>query len=57
VFSDATPDILDTLGAEVERMSRRIETLIRNRDAVAEYLAEVRTHQDRGSGPDQAHRP
>lgn len=43
VFSDATPEILDTLGQEVDRMNRRIDTLVRNRDAVAGYLAEVRS--------------
>ncbi|GIF02783.1 MerR family transcriptional regulator [Actinoplanes siamensis] len=43
VFSDATPEIIDTLGQELDRMNRRIDALVRNRDAVAEYLAEVRS--------------
>ncbi|BCJ48387.1 MerR family transcriptional regulator [Actinoplanes ianthinogenes] len=42
VFADATPEIIETLGQELDRMDRRIDTLTRNRDAVAEYLQEVR---------------
>lgn len=44
VFSDATPEMLATLEAELDRMSRRIECLARNRDAIADYLGEVRAH-------------
>ncbi|MBO2463500.1 MerR family transcriptional regulator [Actinomadura violacea] len=44
VFSDATPEMLTTLEAELDRMSRRIECLARNRDAIADYLGEVRAH-------------
>ncbi|GAA1619122.1 MerR family transcriptional regulator [Actinoplanes couchii] len=43
VFSDATPEILETLSEEVDRMQRRIDVLTRNRDAVTEYLGEVRS--------------
>ncbi|MFB4301642.1 MerR family transcriptional regulator [Actinomadura sp. NTSP31] len=42
VFSDATPEMLATLEGELQRMSRRIECLARNRDAIAGYLEEVR---------------
>ncbi|MBD2897799.1 MerR family transcriptional regulator [Actinomadura nitritigenes] len=44
VFSDATPEMLATLEAELDRMTRRIECLARNRDAIADYLGEVRAH-------------
>lgn len=47
VFSDATPEIIHTLGEELARMDRRIDALVRNRDAVSEYLAEVRAHAGR----------
>lgn len=45
-FSDATPEMLETLERERDRMTERIEVLVRNRDAVAEYLDAVR-----GGGP------
>ncbi|MEU4113975.1 MerR family transcriptional regulator [Kitasatospora sp. NPDC028055] len=41
-FADATPEILDTLESETERMTRRIHCLTRNRDAILEYLSVVR---------------
>ncbi|WP_017591961.1 MerR family transcriptional regulator [Nocardiopsis potens] len=41
-FSDATPEMLATLERELDRMSRRVECLSRNRDAIAEYLDAVR---------------
>ncbi|GAA2774434.1 MerR family transcriptional regulator [Saccharopolyspora taberi] len=41
-FSDATPEMLATLEHERDRMSDRIECLIRNRDAIGEYLDAVR---------------
>ncbi|MYV55640.1 MerR family transcriptional regulator [Streptomyces sp. SID3212] len=41
-FPDATPEMLATLERERDRMTARITCLTRNRDAVAEYLAEVR---------------
>ncbi|MET8653406.1 MerR family transcriptional regulator [Nocardia aurea] len=40
-FSDATPEMIATLEHERDRMTRRIEVLVRNRDAVAEYLETV----------------
>ncbi|MCQ8768544.1 MerR family transcriptional regulator [Streptomyces telluris] len=44
-FPDATPEMLATLELERDRMTERIECLIRNRDAVAEYLDTVRTNR------------
>ncbi|MBB5935183.1 MerR family transcriptional regulator [Streptomyces zagrosensis] len=41
-FPDATPQMLATLEGELDRMSERIDCLIRNRDAIAEYLDVVR---------------
>ncbi|MFC5143310.1 MerR family transcriptional regulator [Streptomyces aureoversilis] len=41
-FPDATPEMLATLELERDRMTERIECLIRNRDAVSEYLDAVR---------------
>ncbi|WP_063730781.1 MerR family transcriptional regulator [Streptomyces sp. RTd22] len=41
-FSDATPEMLATLEHERDRMTERIAFLVRNRDAIAEYLAVVR---------------
>jgi DNA-binding transcriptional MerR regulator len=40
-FSDATPEMIATLTHERDRMTRRIEVLTRNRDAVDEYLDAV----------------
>ncbi|OKI26179.1 MerR family transcriptional regulator [Streptomyces sp. CB03911] len=40
-FPDATPEMLATLTRERDRMTERINCLIRNRDSVAEYLAAV----------------
>ncbi|MFF3975876.1 MerR family transcriptional regulator [Streptomyces sp. NPDC001828] len=40
-FPDATPEMLATLTLERDRMTQRIECLIRNRDAVSEYLDTV----------------
>jgi DNA-binding transcriptional MerR regulator len=42
-FPDATPEMIATLEQERDRMTRRVECLTRNRDAVAEYLDAVRT--------------
>ncbi|MGK5732056.1 MerR family transcriptional regulator [Streptomyces sp. URMC 124] len=42
-FPDATPEMLSTLELERDRMTERIECLIRNRDAVSAYLDTVRT--------------
>ncbi|MET9294207.1 MerR family transcriptional regulator [Streptomyces sp. NPDC003077] len=41
-FSDATPEMIATLEQERDRMTERVECLIRNRDAIAEYLDTVR---------------
>jgi len=41
-FPDATPEMIATLERERDRMSGRIEALVRNRDAIAEYLDAVR---------------
>ncbi|MEV8020731.1 MerR family transcriptional regulator [Streptomyces sp. NPDC086554] len=40
--SGATPEIIATLELERDQMTERIHGLIRNRDAVADYLATVR---------------
>ncbi|MEU6232158.1 MerR family transcriptional regulator [Kitasatospora sp. NPDC047058] len=42
-FPDATPEMIATLEGELTGMTRRIEFLTRNRDAIAEYLEAVRT--------------
>ncbi|GAA3881946.1 MerR family transcriptional regulator [Saccharothrix violaceirubra] len=42
-FPDATPEMLATLEHELSRMTERIEFLTRNRNAIAEYLAAVRS--------------
>ncbi|GII75736.1 MerR family transcriptional regulator [Sphaerisporangium rufum] len=47
-FADATPEMIATLRREHERLGRRVECLARNRDAIAEYLAEVLRIRDRG---------
>ena len=46
-FPDATPEMLAMLEHERDRMSDRIETLTRNRDAIEEYLEAVREYGDR----------
>lgn len=40
-FRDATPQMLSTLQYERDQMTRRIEILVRNRDAIDTYLSEV----------------
>ncbi|GCD94848.1 MerR family transcriptional regulator [Embleya hyalina] len=42
-FPDATPEMIATLEHERDRMTERVNCLIRNRDAIAEYLDAVRT--------------
>ncbi|MCA4727154.1 MerR family transcriptional regulator [Mycolicibacterium fortuitum] len=42
-FTDATPEMLATLECERDRMTERIEFLVRNRDAINNYLEAVRT--------------
>ncbi|MFS8201559.1 MerR family transcriptional regulator [Streptomyces sp. CWNU-52B] len=54
-FPDPTPEMLATLEQELDRMTRRIDCLARNRDAIAEYLATVRGDSD-GNGPPSAQR-
>ncbi|MGW7596031.1 MerR family transcriptional regulator, partial [Streptomyces rubiginosohelvolus] len=39
--SDATPEMIATLEDERDRMTRRIDCLTRNRDAISEYLGAV----------------
>ncbi|MFD4942324.1 MerR family transcriptional regulator [Streptomyces sp. NPDC058409] len=41
-FPDATPEMLATLEHERDRMTERIQCLMRNRDAIGEYLDAVR---------------
>jgi DNA-binding transcriptional MerR regulator len=43
-FPDATPEMLATLEQERDRMARRAECLLRNRDAISEYLDAVREY-------------
>ncbi|MCM3809790.1 MerR family transcriptional regulator [Streptomyces sp. DR7-3] len=43
-FSDATPEMIATLEDERDRMTRRIECLTHNRDAISEYLDAVLEH-------------
>lgn len=44
---DATPETLELLERELEGMSERIETMSRNRDAIARYIDTVHTAQAR----------
>ncbi|MFE0024969.1 MerR family transcriptional regulator [Amycolatopsis sp. NPDC059021] len=41
-FRDATPEMLATLEHERDRMTERANFLLRNRDAISEYLEAVR---------------
>ena len=52
-FRDATPEMIATLEHERDRMTQRAECLLRNRDAIAEYLNEVLEHRlpEGGSHP------
>ncbi|MFE5330706.1 MerR family transcriptional regulator [Embleya sp. NPDC056575] len=52
-FPDATPEMIATLEHERDRMTERVNCLIRNRDAIAEYLDAVRT-DDRSLEPTTA---
>ncbi|OQO90790.1 MerR family transcriptional regulator [Saccharomonospora piscinae] len=45
-FPDATPEMLDTLERERDRMTRRIACLSKNRDAIAAYLDRVRPRRE-----------
>jgi DNA-binding transcriptional MerR regulator len=42
-FSDATPEMIATLEHERDRMSERIRCLMRNRDAIIDYLGAVKS--------------
>jgi DNA-binding transcriptional MerR regulator len=42
VVEDAEPALIEILEAERERMTQRIECLVRNRDAIESYLEAVR---------------
>ncbi|MGA4846466.1 MerR family transcriptional regulator [Streptomyces sp. G5(2025)] len=42
--ADATPEMIATLELERDQMTQRIQGLIRNRDAVADYLDTVRVN-------------
>ncbi|MER8046007.1 MerR family transcriptional regulator [Streptomyces sp. NPDC094032] len=42
-FADATPEMIATLEREGEKMTRRIDCLTRNRDAIGEYLKVVKS--------------
>ena len=44
-FPDATPEMLTLLTDERDKLNARIDVLIRNRDAMSEYLAEVAQHR------------
>ncbi|MGO8727177.1 MAG: MerR family transcriptional regulator [Streptosporangiaceae bacterium] len=44
-FDEATPEMLALLEDERDQLTRRIDCLTRNRDAMNEYLAEVRRHR------------
>lgn len=52
-FPDATPEMLATLEGERDRMTERVNCLIRNRDAIGEYLDTVRA----GGPADETRRP
>jgi len=41
-FAEASPEIIATLERERDRMTERIDFLARNRDAIADYLNELR---------------
>src|SRR3954452_22550295 len=44
-FPDATPEMIALLTSERDKLTDRIEVLTHNRDAMAEYLAEVELHR------------
>jgi len=46
-FSDASPEIIATLEHRRDRLTERIHSLIRDRDAMTEYIDAVRAHQHR----------
>ena len=46
-FDEATPEMLGTIECESARIAQRIHQLQRQRDAVASYLAEIRSRLSR----------
>jgi DNA-binding transcriptional MerR regulator len=50
-FRDATPEMIATLEHERDRMTQRAACLLRNRDAIAEYLNEVLAQRVRPPDP------
>jgi DNA-binding transcriptional MerR regulator len=49
VFEGVTPETLAVLTRERDRMTERIETLTRNRDAISTYLTELAERQGRAA--------
>lgn len=47
--TDATPETMATLERERDRMTQRIECLLRSRDAISDYVEAVRVNQARGA--------
>ncbi|GBP99781.1 MerR family DNA-binding transcriptional regulator [Streptomyces spongiicola] len=45
--TDAAPETIATLERERDRMTRRIECLVRSRDAISEYVEAVRRNRPR----------
>ncbi|MEV5649208.1 MerR family transcriptional regulator [Nocardia sp. NPDC052254] len=41
-FADATPEIIDSLQRQCDRLSDRIDLLTHNRDAMSAYIGELR---------------
>ncbi|MDO3705430.1 MerR family transcriptional regulator [Micromonospora sp. C28SCA-DRY-2] len=56
-FSDATPEMIATLEDERDRMTERIECLVRNRDAIADYLDAVRGDKRPDAAPEASTTP
>ncbi|MBM9507280.1 MerR family transcriptional regulator [Actinacidiphila acididurans] len=50
--SDATPETIATLEQERDRMTERIQFLVRNRNAIAAYLDAVRSTRSEDIGSD-----
>ncbi len=44
-MSDVTPEMLSMLEAEASGLDEKISFLVKNRDAIREYIAEVRQRQ------------
>ena len=50
-FDDATPEMIDILSRERDRMDELATSMLRNRDAIASYLDEVISIRDRQLDP------